>query len=394
MNILFFIKSFGVGGIEVVTLTLAKALVERGHKVSIFAFYESDQVLKQRLPKNIKLFVGSGYEYSNKNVELVRKILIDLHIQVIVNQWGLPFLPIRVINNARKGLGVKIISVYHSQVNANGRIAFVNREIQRAQSPLLKFLLKMKLRVIYFVTSTSMRYVYKHSDIYEVLSPSFVDLFKEFTGIKNPKKLIVQTNPVTVSDEPFSLGDKQKEIIYMGRLESVVKCPQRVIDTWSYLEEKFPDWKLTIIGDGEDRENLENYVKALNLKRVSFEGFQKPIPYYKRASLLLLTSEFEGFPLVLAECMNFGVIPFVYQSFSAVNDIILDGDNGIILPKSEKGFDAEVMANKMSVVMSDSDKLHTMSVSAIEASKKFSLDVIIKEWNGLLESLNGTKGGA
>ena len=387
MNILFFIKALGVGGIEVVTLTLAKSLVERGHHVSIFAFYESDQVLKQRLPEDVKLFVGNGYVNSDKNVEVVRNILIDQHIQVVVNQWGLPYLPIRVINKARNGLEVKVISVYHSQVNANGRIASVNREIQLAHSPLLKLLLKLKLKGIQFITSKSMCYVYKHSDVYEVLSPSFVELFKKFTGIKNPKKLIVQTNPVTVSDEPFSLDDKQKEIIYMGRLESVVKCPQRVIDTWSCLEEKFPDWKLTIIGDGEDRENLENHVKTLNLKRVSFEGFQKPIPYYKRASLLLLTSEFEGFPLVLAECMNFGVIPFVYQSFSAVNDIINDGDNGIILPKSGNGYDAEAMANKMSGVMSDSEKRHAMSVSAIKASKKFSLDVISKEWNDLFEKL-------
>ena len=116
------------------------------------------------------------------------------------------------------------------------------------------------------------------------------------------------------------------------------------------------------------------------MKRVNFEGFQKPVPYYKRASLLMLTSEFEGFPLVLAESMSFGVVPFVYQSFSAVDDIIEDGKDGVILPKSDIGFDAEVMANKMAVVMNNQDKLCLMANAAIEKSKSFSLDTIVKQW--------------
>ena len=390
MNILFYTKSFGVGGVEVVTMALAKALIGRGHQVSIFAFFEKDQVLKERLPKDIKLHIGYGYKNSKENVELIRKILIEQKIQIVVNQWGLPFLPIRVVNKARQGMDVKVISVYHSQVNTNGRIASVNLDIQRTQSAFRKSLLKLKLKCFRFITSTSMRYVYNHSDAYEVLSPSFVDLFKEFTGIKNPSKLVVQTNPVTVDNEPFSLADKKKEIIYVGRLESVVKRAYRVIDTWNYLEDCFPDWSLTIVGDGEDRDNLENHAKALGLKRVNFEGFQKPVPYYKRASLLMLTSEFEGFPLVLAESMSFGVVPFVYQSFSAVDDIIEDGKDGVILPKSDVGFDAEAMANKMAVVMNNQDKLCLMANAAIEKSKSFSLDTIVKQWEAeFVKIING-----
>lgn len=61
---------------------------------------------------------------------------------------------------------------------------------------------------------------------------------------------------------------KIKEIIYVGRLDFVQKRVYRVIDTWNYLEDNFPDWRLTIVGDGDDRQNLENHVKALALKRV------------------------------------------------------------------------------------------------------------------------------
>ena len=95
----------------------------------------------------------------------------------------------------------------------------------------------------------------------------------------------------------------------------------RILQTWALLEQRYPDWRLTIVGDGPDRVNLENQVFESQLENVSFEGFQNPRGYYERASILLLTSEFEGFPLVLPECMSFGVVPAVYGSYSAVYDI-------------------------------------------------------------------------
>lgn len=161
----------------------------------------------------------------------------------------------------------------------------------------------------------------------------------------------------------------------------------RVIDTWNYLEDNFPDWRLTIVGDGEDRENLENHVKALGLKRVSFEGFQKPMAYYKRASILLLTSDFEGFPLVLAECMSFGVIPAVYNSYSAVCDII-DGDkDGIVLPYHKQGYDANEAAGMIANIMEDDGKREQMALAAIKKSKEYSVEKIYSEWDRVFHSL-------
>ena len=119
---------------------------------------------------------------------------------------------------------------------------------------------------------------------------------------------------------------------------------------------------------------------TLELKHVSFEGFQAPRSYYERASILLLTSEFEGFPLVLAECMSFGVVPAVYGSYSAVYDIIEDGVDGIIIPKTDEGFNSSVMAEKIMNLMNDSDKLNAMALAAIEKSKNYSIDIIYNQW--------------
>ena len=222
-----------------------------------------------------------------------------------------------------------------------------------------------------------------------MLSPSYIDDFKRFTGLTNVGNLQVQTNPITVEQDGFEyeVDKKQKEIIYVGRLDFVQKRVYRVIDTWNYLEERFPDWRLTIVGDGDNRRNLENHVKALGLKRVKFEGFQKPVPYYKRASILLLTSDFEGFPLVLAECMSFGVIPAVYNSYSAVGDIIADGKDGIVIPFHKEGFKADKAAELLSGIMEDDGKREVMAQSAIEKSKEYSVERIYEEWEKVFDGL-------
>ena len=264
MNILFLTKSFGIGGVEVVTMTLAKAFVKHGHQAYIFSFYRADEILEKQLPKDIPLFIANGYKNSKENVKMLRQLLIERKIDVVINQWGLPFLPIRVINKARKGLNVKVISVYHNQVDTNGKLKSCDQSIERCQNRFLQYILKTKRFFVKTITGKSMRYVYNNSDIYEVLSPSFIELFKSFMGIKNPTKLVAQTNPITTEGQVFThdldSSHKEKEIIYVGRLDFVQKRVYRVIDTWNYLENRFPEWQLTIVGDGDDRNNLEKHV--------------------------------------------------------------------------------------------------------------------------------------
>ena len=177
-----------------------------------------------------------------------------------------------------------------------------------------------------------------------------------------------------------------KEIVYVGRVDYTQKRVHRVIETWAQLEHRFPDWRLAIVGDGEERENVEHMVSDMELGHVQFEGFQSPRPYYERASLLILTSEFEGFPLVLAECMSFGVVPVVYGSYSAVYDIIEDGKDGLIIPKTNEGFNAAVMAERMAAAMTDNRRLEQMAIAAIEKSKDYSIDKIYRQWIKVMQN--------
>lgn len=382
-------KLYDVGGIEMVAATLASCFVRHGHHVVIATFNAPNELTVARTDKRVKIYTLGDYACNQQNVVVLRKILIEHQIQVVINQWGLPLVPCRVLNKAKKGLNIKTIAVYHNQIDTNARIKDVEMALEDCKNPLERGFLLMKKAAFRLITSRSMAYVYHHTDVYQVLSPSYVPLFSKFTGIKHPGHLMVQTNPVTLdsSDFSYSFEKKEKEIIYMGRIDYNQKRVCRVINTWANLESQFPDWRLTIVGDGVERKNVEQQVADYGLKRVTFEGFQQPKPYYERASVLLLASEYEGFPLVLAECMSFGVIPVVYNSYSAVSDIIDDGKDGIVIPYHKEGYQTEEAAKLLAGIMADVTKQKALALEAMKKSKVYSMERIYEQWMSTFKML-------
>lgn len=383
MNILFLLKGLDIGGVEIVTYTLANKLHQEGHSVVIWAFKNGRTNSTNIINNGITIIYGNGYKYSKRNVNLLRETLITHKIDIAINQWGLPIIPCYTLCLAAKGLKIRILSVYHNDPSTNGRLKEVETSIAKHRNTFLRSALKIKYYIYRFITSASMRYIYQKSDKFIVLSDSHVEKFKRFTNIRNTSKLTVITNPVTIDTANFTFGasDKKKEIVYIGRLDSNQKRVHRVLETWALIEKNHSDWVLRIIGDGDERKKLERLIEYHSLKNVSLEGVKYPRPYYEKASVLLLTSEYEGFGLVIVEGMSFGVVPIVLGSYSAVHDIIDDGKDGFIIPYCKhKGFVAKDMANKLEFLMNNEDKRKEMALAAIEKSKKFSVDEIYKRW--------------
>ena len=382
MNVLFLLRALDLGGLEVVTATLANKFAEEGHHVCVYAFEKRSGMLLDRFSQNVKITIAGKYQVSSENVTSLRDVLNTHHIQVVINQWGLPFIPIRTLCKAKRGMAIKVISVYHSDPLRNGRLMDVETKIRKSDNGIKKVMLRCKKYAYRCVTGFSMRYNYNHCDSFMVLSSSYISHFQQFTWLNNTPKLVAINNPITIRTDGYVFQPelKRKEILYVGRLDYSPKRAYRAIEVWTHLEETNPEWQLTIVGDGMERENMEMMVSDLKLKHVRFEGIQEPRPYYERAAVLILTSEFEGFPLVLTECMSFGVVPVVYGSFSAVYDIIEDGKNGIIIPQTSLCFNASLIAEKIQNLMTDKPRVNKMAFSAIEKSKQFSLDVICNQW--------------
>lgn len=379
MNILFLMKYYSLGGVEMVTNVLASRFLDNGCRVSIVSFIEPSNEILCRKDSRIIYYLLSGFNTSKKNIDQLRNILIEEKIDIVINQWGLPYVPIYVLKKASKGLSLKIFSVHHNSPKTNGRLKDIEIAMSETNNKFCALILCMKKVLTYYVTSYSMWYVYQKSDKYILLSDSYIREFLSFTRVKKATKLVVITNPITIpyiEEYEKILSYKRKEIIYVGRIDYNQKRVYRVIEVWKLLEKKYPDWKLIIIGDGEEKSKLEEQSFQLGLKRIVFEGFKNPLEYYKYASLLILTSEYEGFPLVIPEGMAWGVVPCVYGSYSAVYDIVKDDVNGIIIEPQKDEFDAENMAERMSLLMCDNVRLKLMAKAAKQMSNQYSLDVV------------------
>ena len=383
MNILFLMKYYSLGGVEMVTNVLASRFLDNGCRVSIVSFIEPSNEILCRKDSRIIYYLLSGFNTSKKNIDQLRNILIEEKIDIVINQWGLPYVPIYVLKKASKGLSLKIFSVHHNSPKTNGRLKDIEIAMSETNNKFCALILCMKKVLTYYVTSYSMWYVYQKSDKYILLSDSYIREFLSFTRVKKATKLVVITNPITIpyiEEYEKILSYKRKEIIYVGRIDYNQKRVYRVIEVWKLLEKKYPDWKLIIIGDGEEKSKLEEQSFQLGLKRIVCEGFKNPLEYYKYASLLILTSEYEGFPLVIPEGMAWGVVPCVYGSYSAVYDIVKDDVNGIIIEPQKDEFDAENMAERMSLLMCDNVRLKLMAKAAKQMSNQYSLDVVSDSW--------------
>lgn len=389
MNILFLQRSIaGFGGVMVVTNTLAKKMIEEGHNVSQVVFLQPNEYAISQMDKRIHQYVIGSLNFSSENIKSFKKVLVKEKVDIIINQWGLNLQMGRLLKKGIKGTGIKVISVYHNQPDKNGRIVNIENQLKCDISKAKRAVKLIELLAFKILTSYSFRYIYRISDLFLVLSDRFIPIFKKVSWMNNPKKLISQTNPLTIDNKEFvyDFNKKKMQIIYVGRLDETQKCVSRILAIWRELCGVLPNWNLKLVGDGPDRKLYEQYIDKNGLKNISIEGFCNPLEYYKESSILLLTSDFEGFPLVLAEAMSFGVIPIVYGSYEAIYDIIDDNNGFIIRAQNEDELRSEFIDH---ILLLAHNKVlrQEMALHAIEQAMNYSIDYVYKKWNYYLNVL-------
>lgn len=387
MNILFLMGQYpSIGGVEKVSTVLANEFIRRGHQVDIVSFEQPmPEIAVKELDKSVKLHSLSFPVSKKENLHALREIIRNRRIDFIINQWAVPFYVARLCRRAIKGTDCKLITVHHNLPDTNARIKAVELDIENNRGN--RQINRLKLGAIRTVSRINLRGVYHLSDLYIVLSDSFKKIACKYMCINDAKKMLALSNPVTIIRDESKPIAKEKEIIYVGRIKYNQKRTDRIIEIWQSLSSKFPEWKFTIIGDGPDRKDLEKKIKDRHLDRIQIVGFKNPLPFYQRASLLLMVSEYEGFPLVLAEAMKFGCVPVVLSTFPAVNDII-GKSNGI---KISPPYDPNEIINALAKVMGSPESLAILSSHAQTSVSKFSLDIISNEWENIFHSFTSIR---
>lgn len=389
MNILFLNGTYPCyGGTEKVTTILANQFVRKGCNVHIASFKQVNNELLVDLDPNVVLHSLSMPVFSPKNIWQVRRILQDSKIDIIINQWCLPYTTTLLLNMARKGKHCKLISVLHGVPDKSKKIIKVTDMLEKTSKRYNIFFFKSILSILNKIIKMSICLTYANSDRYVVLSKGFIQTFQNYTKIDDLSKLLSIGNPLTIKTDfsPYYIPHKKKQILYVGRMDFENKRVNRIIEAWENINPIFPDWKLVLVGDGPHKKQLEQYVVKNKIPGVSFMGFikEEPIEYYKDSAIFLLTSDLEGFGLVITEAMSYGVVPIVYGSYVSVYDIIDNGVNGYITNPPYSRIETE---RKLKLLIEDEQLRIKMAFQAIEKSKKYSIEAVVKKWMALFNEV-------
>jgi glycosyltransferase involved in cell wall biosynthesis len=181
----------------------------------------------------------------------------------------------------------------------------------------------------------------------------------------------------------MDFNNKENRIVFVGRLSIVQKRIDRLINIWKEVSKEFSDWEFDIIGDGADRNFIENEVDKKSLKRINFHGFKNPVPFLEKAKILLMTSDFEGFGMVLVEAQTYGVVPISFNCFSAIDDIIITNETGIIIDD----FKIDKYIEKIIELIQNEKLLNNMAHNSIKSVGKFESSNVANKWMELFHSL-------
>ena len=360
MNIAFLHAGFSnTGGIQRVVSIILNAL-SKDSNYNLFSIeYIKSENKDVKIDERVHRFSLYDYDISmtkailcGKVIGKTRKILKDNHIDVII-ACGVLYFPVAVL--AGKLSGVKSICWEHTNPKVANDCKF--------QKQARHFGLR-----------------------YSSANLLITESAKKFYDSVKRKKNIRIYNPVDnqLFENPCSYDVESKKIISVGRL-CYAKNFELLIELAEKVLSKHTDWSWDIYGDGEEYEKLKNRILNTSVSdRLTLKGNASNIyDLYPKYSFLVMTSRFEGFPMVLLEGAAKSLPLVSFDIETGPNEIIDDGVNGYLI----KHGDHDTMVERINSLISNPETRKKMSENVQITAKQFSVEEICEEWKLLLKEL-------
>lgn len=188
-------------------------------------------------------------------------------------------------------------------------------------------------------------------------------------------------NIVHLNDGNVSSYD-HKRVIFVGRLD-YQKRPMEMIEIWRMVYPKFPDWHLDIYGEGQQLQELEDVVHSLDMHIHIHQPTEHIFEAYRNSSILVSTSSFEPFGLVIPEAMSCGLPVVAYDCPFGPQTIINDGDNGFLVENNDR----RAFADRLCLLMSNISLCKKIGQVASLSVQQYSAEVIMPKWRELFLGL-------
>ena len=383
MKIFYILKSFAAkGGEERVMADKMNYLAEYGHEITLITSEQGGHSLAfplnnsiRHIDLNTRFFTITNQPILKKlyNLHRMRKQFIERLTTVVNNLHPdimtstiIPLKNIRLTTNVSKSTGVPLILESH--------LAF-----------------KATVKQNDFANNTIKWHIAKIYDIWNLLPLRHCTQLITLTNgdainwRKYCKNVSVIPNPVT--NIPSTINDVPKmpnRIIAVGRLHAQ-KGFDLLIEAYSIIADKIPDWYIDIYGHGIEKDNLTKMIHEKGLdKRINLKGETNSIyDEYKKSQFFVLSSRYEGFGLVLVEAMSCGIPCVSFRCEYGPEDIIFDGINGLLAN------DGDVLdfSNKILWMATHTKKRQEFGNKARQAIFCYDKDYIMRKWISLFNNI-------
>jgi len=358
-HICFFIGSVSNnGGTERITISLANHLMENGYEVSIISmysaensFFEIDKKIQSyslfKKPKNYTFYLPLIIYFLYKKIK-------DLEIDIIINSdviLSLFSLPVKFFN--RK---LKVISWEHFNYKTN--LGIRRRDCARMLSK-------------------------KYANAIVTLTEQDKGFYME-NGVSRASIICI---PNYLDNIPSVVSKLNNKIVLAAGRFTYQKGFDILVDVWKLVKQNFvsDNWVLKIIGNGEDKNLVRQKVKNLQLDDSIeiIDAVKNIADYYLSASLFVLSSRYEGLPMVLIEAKSYGIPIIAFDCETGPRDLIKNECNGCLIPVGN----IQSMADRICDLIVDEEKRKKMGKIARQDAFVITADNAVKKWDKLFESI-------
>lgn len=368
---------YNPGGMERVLVNKVTYLVKRLHwNVSIVTTDQKGRPSFYVLPKGVKL-IDLNINYSDDNIKtpigkiggylkkrrkhrkLLSAILFQEKADIVVSLYPSEssFLP-KIKDGSKKVLELHYCKFFRLQYGRKGILGWIDKLRTRQDESIVR-----------------------RFDRFVVLTQEDKGYWGDIPNIQ------VIPNAAKLLGQQFSNLSK-KRVIAVGRLD-YQKGFDRLIQAWELIQENgtFHDWQLDIFGQGEWREMLQQMIdgKRLQANMHICPPTKNIGTEYTHSSLLVMSSNYEGFPMVMIEAMACGLPVVAFDFKCGPKDIIQDGKNGLLVSNG----DIQGLADAMMTLMGNEALRKRMGEEARKVISTYSEETVMSQWIRLFTDLVG-----